>query len=115
LRDTFARLPALGAKEVHVRSACPPILFNCKFLHFSPNRSDLELIARRQVVKLEGRDDAHLAEYADATSDRYAAMVDEIRQEMGFTSLKYQTLQDMIAAIGLPQEQLCTYCWTGKE
>ncbi len=114
LRHTFARLPALGAKEVHVRSACPPILFNCKFLHFTPNRSDLELIARRQVVKLEGRDNSHLAEYADDTTDRYATMVDEIRQEMGFTSLKYQTLQDMISAIGLPQEQLCTYCWTGK-
>ncbi|NLF92248.1 MAG: amidophosphoribosyltransferase [Oligosphaeraceae bacterium] len=115
LRNTFARLPAWGAKEVHVRSACPPILHNCKYLRFTPSRSSLELIARRQIEKLEGRDDVHLDEYADENSERYATMVENIRQEMGFTSLKYQTLSDMIAAIGLPEEQLCTYCWTGRE
>ena len=117
LKDTFARLPEWGAKEVHVRAACPPILFGCPYLNFSPSRGPLELIARRAVHKLEeGREDeAHLEEYADASTEKYRRMVELIRQEMGFTTLKYQTLEDTLKAIGLPPGGLCTYCWNGKE
>ncbi len=115
LKDTFARLPEFGAKEVHVRSACPPILFSCKYLHFSLSRSDLELIARRAVQALEGDENKHLEAYTDSSTPQYAAMVEQIRKEMGFDSLKYQTLEDMVKAIGLPRESLCTYCWDGQE
>jgi amidophosphoribosyltransferase len=115
LKDTFARLPEFGAKEVHVRSACPPILFSCKYLHFSLSRSNLELIARRAVQVLEGDENKHLEAYTDSSTPQYAAMVEQIRKEMGFDSLKYQTLEDMVAAIGLPRESLCTYCWDGQE
>ncbi|MCQ2403246.1 MAG: amidophosphoribosyltransferase [Lentisphaeria bacterium] len=117
LKDTFARLPEWGAKEVHVRAACPPILFGCKYLNFSPSRGPLELIARRAVHALEDgkEDEAHMEEYTDCNSEKYKKMVEMICKEMGFTTLKYQTLEDTIAAIGEPPEGLCTYCWTGKE
>ncbi len=117
LKDTFARLPEWGAKEVHVRAACPPILFGCPYLNFSPSRGPLELIARRAVHTLEDgkEDEAHLEEYADASTEKYRQMVELIRQEMGFTTLKYQTLEDTLKAIGLPPEGLCTYCWNGRE
>lgn len=117
LKDTFARLPEWGAKEVHVRAACPPILFGCKYLNFSPSRGPLELIARRAVHEIEHgqEDEAHMEEYVDHNSEKYRQMVELIRKEMGFTTLKYQTLEDTIAAIGVPPEGLCTYCWTGKE
>ncbi len=117
LKDTFARLPEWGCKEVHVRAACPPILFGCKYLNFSPSRGPLELIARRAVHALEGgkEDTARLDEYTDVNSERYRQMVEMIRREMGFTTLKYQTLEDTIKAIGVPPEGLCTYCWTGKD
>ena len=117
LKDTFARLPEWGAKEVHVRSACPPILFGCRYLNFSPSRSALELIARRAIHTIEEgkEDEKHLEEYIDAQSPKYRQMVELIRKEMGFTTLKFQTLEDLIEAIGFPAEKLCTYCWTGKE
>ncbi len=115
LRDTFKRLPELGAKEIHVRSACPPILFNCKHLNFSRSRALLELAARRAIQRLEGDCEANLDQYTDSTSEKYAAMVECIRDDLGLTSLKYQRLDDMIAAIGLPKECLCTYCWDGCE
>ncbi|MBQ4479329.1 MAG: amidophosphoribosyltransferase [Victivallales bacterium] len=117
LKDTFARLPEWGAKEIHVRAACPPILFGCKFLNFSPSRSPLELIARRAVHAMENgqEDEGHLEKYTDATTPEYQEMVRRIRKEMGFTTLKYQTLEDTIKAIGFPAEKLCTYCWTGKD
>lgn len=117
LRDTFARLPEWGAKEVHVRSACPPILFGCRYLNFSPSRSPMELIARRAIHAMENgqEDERHFGEYTDAQSPKYREMVERIRQEMGFTSLKYQTLEDMVEAIGFPAEKLCTYCWTGRD
>lgn len=115
LRDTFKRLPELGAKEIHVRSACPPILFNCKYLNFSRSRALLELAARRAIQRLEGDCEANLDQYTDCTTEKYAAMVDHIREDLGLTSLKYQRLDDMIAAIGIPKECLCTYCWDGCE
>lgn len=116
LKDTFSRLPQWGVKEVHVRSACPPILYNCKYLNFSPSRTPLELIARRAVQVLESQETpANLDKYSDETTPEYAAMIEYIRKDMGFTTLKYQHLDDLIKAIGIPREQLCTYCWDGKE
>jgi amidophosphoribosyltransferase len=98
-----------------MRPACPPLLFGCKFLNFSRSRSELDLAARSAVNEIEGSPDAHLGEYAVSTTPRYASMVETIRRRLGLTSLRYQTLDDMIAAIGLPRERLCTYCWTGSE
>jgi len=115
LKDTFARLPELGAAKIHVRSGCPPILFNCKFLNFSPSKSDLDLAARRAVKTLEGDENKNLDKYIDDTTPEYARLVEQIRQDMGFDTLKYQRLDDLLEAIGLPREQLCTYCWDGKE
>jgi amidophosphoribosyltransferase len=115
LRDSLQRLYAYGAKEIHLRPACPPLVFGCKFLNFSRSRSELDLAARKAILKLEGRTDGHLDEYVDESSDRYAKMVDIIRQSMGLDTLQYQKLDDMVEAIGLPREKLCTYCWNGCE
>ncbi len=115
LRDTVQRLYDCGALEVHMRPACPPLIYGCKFLHFSRSRSDLDLAGRRTVKELEGDANAHLDEYADPKSERYAAMVDRIRQRLSLTTLQYQELGDLVEAIGLPKEKLCTYCWDGCE
>ena len=117
LKDTFARLPEWGAKEVHVRSACPPILFGCRYLNFSPSRGPLELVARRAIHELEGGQETEetVASYADCHTEKHRRMVELIRKEMGFTTLKYQTLEGMLEAIGFPVDRLCTYCWTGKD
>ena len=117
LRETADFLYNSHAREVHVRPACPPIMFSCKYLNFSSNTSPLDLISRRVIVKLEGHDPAPevLAEYANPDSPKYDAMVEGIRQELGFTTLRYHRLDDMIEAIGLPACKLCTYCWNGEE
>jgi len=106
-----------GAKEVHIRTGCPPILFGCKYLNFSRSNSPMELIARRTIVDLEGGEPSAevLAEYANPDSEKYANMVEAIRKELNFTSLKYLRLDDMLESTGLPADKLCTYCWTGKE
>lgn len=113
LRDTIRRLYAYGAREVHMRPACPPLVYGCKFLNFSRSKSELDLAARKTIKELEGADDKHLEDYADSASDRHAVMVDRIRQQLELTSLKYQKLDDLVEAIGLPKSQLCTYCWDG--
>jgi amidophosphoribosyltransferase len=114
LRNTIQRLFAVGTREIHMRPACPPLIFGCKFLNFSRSRSLFDLAARRAVRDLgEGEQQFH--EYADDRSDRYAVMVERIRQQLGVTTLKYQKLDDMIDAIGLPKDRLCTYCWNGVE
>ncbi len=115
LRDTVRRLFEYGAKEVHMRPACPPLVHGCKFLNFSQSRSELDLAARQAIKELEGADDKHLDDYADPDSQRYAAMVERVRQQLGLTSLKYQRLDDLVGAIGLPKSRLCTYCWDGAE
>lgn len=115
LRDTIRRLFAYGAREVHMRPACPPLVHGCKYLNFSRSRSDLDLAARKAIKELEGADDKHLDDYADPASARHAAMVERIRQQLGLTSLKYQRLSDLVTAIGLPKCRLCTYCWDGAE
>ena len=117
LRETTEFLYRSGAKEVHVRPACPPILFGCKYINFSRSNSDMELIARRVIREFEGDDVPRevLEEYADPDSERYAKMLDRICEQLGFTSLRYNRLDDMIDAVGLPREKLCTYCWDGRE
>ena len=115
LKDTIARLYECGAREVHMRPACPPLVFGCRFLNFSRSRSELDLAARKAIHHLEGCSDKDLQEYADADSAKFRAMVEVIRQSLNLTTLRYQRLEDLVAAIGLPKEKLCTYCWDGAE
>ena len=115
LRDTIRRLYDCGATEVHMRPACPPLVFGCKFLNFSQSKSQLDLAARKAIKQLEGDDQTHLAEYTLPTSDRHCAMVDVTRKTLNLTSLRYQRLEDLVSAIGLPKARLCTYCWDGCE
>ena len=116
LRETTEFLYSSGAKEVHIRPACPPIMFGCKYLNFSRSTSELDLIARRVIKNREGDNaDKMLADYADPTSTNYKEMVEEIRKELNFTSLRYHRLDDMLESIGLDPCNLCTYCWNGKE
>jgi amidophosphoribosyltransferase len=115
LRDIIQRLFHYGALEVHMRPACPPLVFGCKFLNFSRSRSVLDLAARRAIKEIDGSDDPNLAEYANPDSDQYGVMVERIRQRLKLTSLKYQRLDDLVGAIGLPKCQLCTHCWDGRD
>jgi len=115
MRETVQFLYSCNAREVHIRSACPPLLFNCKYHNFSRSRSELDLAARRAIQELEGDISANLEQYCDHRTERYCRMVEYIGKELNFTSLKYQALPDMLDAIGLPHENLCTYCWNGKE
>ena len=116
LRNTVDFLYQSGAAEVHMRSACPPIMFGCKYLTFSRNKSIMDLIARRVVHKLEGDEGAnHLDEYIDPTTERGKCLVREICDDMGFDSLSYQSLDGMLEAIGIDRDKICTYCWNGKE
>jgi len=115
LRDTIQRLYDCGAKEVHMRPACPPLIYGCKFLNFSRSRSELDLAGRRAIAEIEGEDGKNLATYADCKGEEHCAMVDRIARRLNLTSLKYQTLDDLVAAVGLPKEKLCTYCWDGVE
>jgi amidophosphoribosyltransferase len=115
LRDTIRRLYDFGAQEVHMRPACPPLVYGCKFLNFSRSRSELDLAARKTVVEIEGRADKNLDEYANPCSDKHCAMVEMIGKKLGLTTLRYQRLSDLVGAIGLPKEKLCTYCWDGCE
>ncbi|MBN1653356.1 MAG: amidophosphoribosyltransferase [Deltaproteobacteria bacterium] len=113
LKDIIQRVFEYGAKEIHMRAACPPLIYGCNFLNFSRSKSELDLAARKAISELEGAANLRLDQYADATTERYRTMVERIRQRMGLTTLSYQKLDDMIEAIGLPKEKLCSYCWTG--
>ena len=116
LQNTVEFLYESGATEVHMRSACPPIMFGCKYLTFSRNKSIMDLIARRVVHKLEGDEGAeHLDEYIDPSTERGKCLVKTICEDMGFDSLSYQSLDGMLEAIGIDREKICTYCWNGKE
>jgi amidophosphoribosyltransferase len=116
LRETTEFLYQSGAKEVHVRPACPPLLYGCKYLNFSRSKSDLDLITRRIIREWEGDNDVNvLSEYVDPNSDRYAAMLEEIRKRQNFTSLRYHRLDDLIKSIGIDACQVCTYCFNGVE
>ena len=116
LGNTVNFLYETGASEVHMRSACPPIMFSCKYLSFSRGKSDMDLIARRVVRELEGPEgDEHLSEYADSSTERGQCMLKKICEQLGFDSLGYQSLPGMLEAIGIDPEKICTYCWDGRE
>lgn len=116
LRGTVEFLYANGAKEVHMRSACPPIMYRCKYLNFTSSRSEMDLLTRRIIQELEGDEGQnHIEEYADKTTERGQCMLKSICEKLGFNSLGYQSLEGMLDAIGIDKEKICTYCWTGKE
>ncbi|NMA25736.1 MAG: amidophosphoribosyltransferase, partial [Clostridiales bacterium] len=116
LRETVDLLYESGAAEVHVRSACPPIMYRCKYLNFSTSRSEMELIARRTAVKLEGEEGLkHLDEFADRKTERGRALIDAICKELHLTSLGFQSYEGLLESIGIDPCKICTYCWTGKE
>lgn len=113
LQRTIELLFQCGAAEVHMRPACPPLIHGCRFLNFSRSRSEKELAGRKAIIQIEGQDPENLSRYADHTTEEYRAMVEGVRQQLGLTSLRYQTLPDLVEAIGLPKCRLCTYCWDG--
>lgn len=116
LGETAEFLYESGAKEVHIRPACPPIMFACKYLNFSRSTSSMDLMTRRIIKELEGScDDSAVKAYLDFNSPQYSSMIDAMRKKLNFTSLKFQTLNGMLDAIGIDKSQICTYCWNGEE
>ena len=116
LRETVDFLYESGAKEVHMRSACPPVLFNCKYLNFSRSNSVMELIARKTMYELEGEEaDKHIDEYVESTTERGQCLAKAICKKLGFDSLGYQSLDGLLESIGIDKNKICTYCWNGKE
>lgn len=116
LSETTEFLYQSGAKEVHIRPACPPLLYGCKYLNFSRSSSEMDLITRRVIREMEGEKYmAHLDAYADPETPEYAAMLEKIRVKLNFTTLRYHRLDDMIESVGIDRSKLCTYCWDGKE
>ena len=118
LRETTEFLYQIGAKEVHIRTGCPPIMYKCKYINFSRSTSEMELISRRTINELEGRevtDRETLEEYTDPNSEKYRKMVDKVGEKLHFTTLDYLRLDDMLDSVGIDKSKLCTYCWNGKE
>jgi len=115
LQDTVRRLYKFGAKEIHMRPACPPLTYSCKFLNFSRSKSELDLAARKAIKALEGDGDKDLELYSQTGSEKYENMVNKIGERLQLTTLKYQKLENLVKAIGLPKNKLCTYCWDGAE
>ena len=116
LRETIEFLYGCGAEEVHMRSACPPIMYGCKYLNFSRSNSDMELLSRRTIQALEGDEgQKHLDEYADGSTERGKCLLETICGELGFSTLGYQSIDGLLEAIGIDRDTICTYCWTGKE
>lgn len=117
LRETTEFLYESGAKEVHIRTACPPLLYGCKYLNFSRSNSEMELITRRTIEELEGHapDSEMLQKYADPDSEEYKNMIEKIREKLHFSSLRFHRLDDLIDSVGINPDHLCTYCWNGKE
>jgi amidophosphoribosyltransferase len=114
IRETVDMLYADNAKEVHIRSACPPLVFGCKYLNFSASRSEMDLIARQVIIEMEGKEPDSFAEYCDPGNAKYQCMVDCIGKRFNFSSLKFQNINDMLDAIGIDKDKICTYCWNGK-
>ncbi|MCL2182041.1 MAG: amidophosphoribosyltransferase [Chitinispirillia bacterium] len=113
LKDTLQRLYTYGAKEIHMRLACPPLFFGCNYLNFSRSKSEMDLATRKAIVTMEGSGKYNIEDYINEKSDRHHAMIEYIRSKMGLKTLAFQRLSDMKEAIGVPGENLCTYCWTG--
>lgn len=114
LKDNIQLLFEAGAKEIHMRIACPTLVYPCEFLNFSTSRSTLDLAGRMAIKQIEGKDEVMLKEYASAGSERNRLMVEKIRERLKLTSLKYQKMDDLVQCIGLPKEKLCTHCWDGS-
>ena len=114
LRDNVKVLFDDGVKEVHMRIACPPLIYGCPFIGFTSSKSDMELITRRIIKELEGDPDKNLEEYARTDSEKYKQLVEEIRKRLNLTTLKFNTLETMVKAIGLPKCKLCTHCFDGS-
>ena len=114
LKDNVVDLHKAGIKEIHMRIACPPLTFPCEFLNFSRSRSSMDLATHTAVHQLEGNKDFDMKEYSEYDSQKYNAMVEQIRKNLNVTSLKFQKLEDLIEAIGLPKEKVCTHCWDGS-
>ena len=118
MRGLMDELFGFGAKELHVRIGCPPVLFGCKYLNFTRNSQENDTISRQSIIKLEGTEkitDQCVAQYAQYDSERYRSMVEEIRRNLNFTSLSYLSLESMLDSVGIEKCKLCTYCWDGKE
>ena len=113
LKDTVQILYDYGALEVHMRIACPALIYPCEFLNFSTSRSTLDLAGRKAIMKVESSEDNSIDEYAIAGTEKNHEMIERIRQQLKLTSLKYQKVEDLIEAIGLPKDKLCTHCWDG--
>lgn len=114
LKDTVRILYEYGVKEVHIRPACPTLIHPCRFLNFSRSRSTLDLAGRKAIKEIDGAETGYLDEYGTPGTDRYYEMIEKIRQKIGVTTLKYQKLDDLVEAIGLPKERICTHCWDGS-
>ena len=116
LQETVDFLYHSGAAEVHMRSACPPIMYSCKYLNFSRNNSEMDLLTRRIITELEGAEgQKHIEEYSDCTTCRGKCLLKTISEKLGFSSLGYQSIENLLESIGLDKDMICTYCWTGKE
>ena len=114
LQDNIQILFDYDALEVHMRPACPTLIYPCEFLNFSTSQSTLDLAGRKAISELQGKDESFLAEYATSRSEKNVAMVNRIKQKLRLTSLKYQRLENLVEAIGLPKEKMCTHCWDGS-
>jgi amidophosphoribosyltransferase len=114
LKDNVRNLHSAGIKEVHMRIACPPLTYPCEFLNFSRSRSNLDLATHKAVRQLEGKDESDMKDYSDINNGKYNAMVEQIRKNLNLTTLTFQQLDDLVEAIGLPKEKLCTHCWDGS-
>jgi amidophosphoribosyltransferase len=114
LKENVEILFDYGAKEVHMRPACPTLVYPCEFLNFSTSRSTLDLAGRQVIYEIEGENENNLPEYARCGSEKNLMMIDRIRERLKLTTLKYQRLDNLIEAIGLPKEKLCTHCWDGS-
>ncbi|MCQ2369596.1 MAG: amidophosphoribosyltransferase, partial [Paludibacteraceae bacterium] len=114
LKGNVKMMYEYGAKEVHMRIACPPLIYSCRYLNFSATQNDLELVTRYYIEKYEGRNDANLQEYVDPNSEKHARLVEDIRKRFNLTSLKFNTVDALIKAIGLPKDRVCTHCFDGS-
>ncbi len=114
LKDNVQHLHASGIREIHMRIACPPLVHSCEYLNFSRSKSIYDLATRRVIKQMEGSEDVDVRDYSDEKTEKYAAMVENIRKNLDLTSLKYQKLSDLVLAIGLPKEKICTHCWDGS-
>lgn len=115
MRETVDLLYRCNAREVHIRPACPPLVFGCKYLNFSTSRSEMDLAARQAIIELEGKEPESFDGYCDPADEKYNRMVNCISKRLNFTTLKYQNIHDMTDAIGIGKDKICTYCWNGKE